>query len=91
MKWNFVIHFSSRQNSQFGFKMTHTIHHIAKSVQTKFDIFHVGQNSVYYYYIELEFQNKSMNIVCRLGRFHTLISFMSSKGKMMKRSGLESL
>ncbi len=33
--------------------------------------------------------NKSMNIVCRLGGFHTLMSFMGSIGKMMKGSGLE--
>ena len=34
-------------------------------------------------------KNKSMNIVCRLGVFHTLMSFMGSIGKMLKGSGLE--
>ena len=34
-------------------------------------------------------KNKSMNVVCRLGGFHTLMSFMGSIGKMMKGSGLE--
>ena len=32
---------------------------------------------------------KSMNIVCRLGGFHTMMSFMGSIGTMMKDSGLE--
>lgn len=32
---------------------------------------------------------KSMNMVCRLGGFHTLMSFMGSIGTMMKGSGLE--
>ena len=32
---------------------------------------------------------KSLNIVCRLGGFHTLMSFMGSIGSMMKGSGLE--
>ena len=32
---------------------------------------------------------KSMNIVCRLGGFHTMMSFMGSIGTMMKGSGLE--
>ncbi len=32
---------------------------------------------------------KSMNIVCRLGGFHTMMSFMGSIGSMMKGSGLE--
>ena len=30
-----------------------------------------------------------MNIVCRLGGFHTLMSFLGSIGSMMKGSGLE--
>ena len=30
-----------------------------------------------------------MNIVCRLGGFHTMMSFMGSIGTMMKGSGLE--
>ena len=32
---------------------------------------------------------KSMNIVCRLGGFHTMMSFLGSIGSMMKGSGLE--
>ncbi len=32
---------------------------------------------------------KSMNIVCRLGGFHTMMSFMGSIGSMMKGSGIE--
>ena len=32
---------------------------------------------------------KEMNIVCRLGGFHTLMSFLGSIGSMMKGSGLE--
>ena len=32
---------------------------------------------------------KSMSIVCRLGSFHTMMSFMGSIGSMMKGSGLE--
>lgn len=32
---------------------------------------------------------KAMNIVCRLGGFHTLMSFMGSIGSMMKGSGIE--
>ena len=32
---------------------------------------------------------KSMSIVCRLGGFHTMMSFMGSIGSMMKGSGLE--
>ena len=32
---------------------------------------------------------KSMNTVCRLGGFHTMMSFMGSIGSMMKGSGLE--
>ena len=32
---------------------------------------------------------KSVNIVCRLGGFHTMMSFMGSIGSMMKGSGLE--
>ncbi len=32
---------------------------------------------------------KSLNIVCRLGVFHTMMSFMGSIGSMMKGSGLE--
>ena len=32
---------------------------------------------------------KSLNIVCRLGGFHTMMSFMGSIGSMMKGSGLE--
>ena len=32
---------------------------------------------------------KAMNIVCRLGGFHTLMSFLGSIGSMMKGSGLE--
>ena len=32
---------------------------------------------------------KSMDIVCRLGGFHTMMSFMGSIGSMMKGSGLE--
>jgi hypothetical protein len=32
---------------------------------------------------------KSMKIVCRLGGFHTMMSFMGSIGSMMKGSGLE--
>ena len=32
---------------------------------------------------------KSMNIVCRLGGFHTVMSFMGSIGSLMKGSGLE--
>lgn len=34
-------------------------------------------------------KDKSMNIVCRLGGFHTMMSFMGSIGSMMKGSGLE--
>ena len=34
-------------------------------------------------------KNKSMNIVCRLGGFHTLMSFMGNIGTMMKGSALE--
>ena len=30
-----------------------------------------------------------MNIVCRLGGFHTMMSFLGSIGSMMKGSGLE--
>ena len=33
--------------------------------------------------------NKGLNIVCRLGGFHTLMSFMGSIGYMMSGSGLE--
>ena len=33
--------------------------------------------------------SKSLNIVCRLGGFHTMMSFMGSIGSMMKGSGLE--
>ena len=32
---------------------------------------------------------KAMNTVCRLGGFHTLMSFLGSIGSMMKGSGLE--
>ena len=32
---------------------------------------------------------KSLNIVCRFGGFHTMMSFMGSIGSMMKSSGLE--
>ena len=34
---------------------------------------------------------KSMNIVCRLGGFHTIISFIGSLGTMMKGSGMEEI
>ena len=34
-------------------------------------------------------RTKSMNIVCRLGGFHTMMSFLGSIGSMMKGSGLE--
>ena len=34
-------------------------------------------------------KSKSMNIVCRLGGFHRMMSFMGSLGTMMKGSGLE--
>lgn len=34
-------------------------------------------------------KSKLMNIVCRLGGFHTMMSFMGSIGTMMKGSGLE--
>ena len=34
-------------------------------------------------------KNKSMNIACRLGGFHTLMSFIGSIGTMMKGSDLE--
>jgi len=34
-------------------------------------------------------QAKSLNIVCRLGGFHTMMSFIGSIGAMMKGSGLE--
>ena len=34
---------------------------------------------------------KSLNIVCRLGRFHVMMSFMGSIGSMMKGSGLEDI
>ncbi|XP_065911780.1 uncharacterized protein [Dysidea avara] len=34
-------------------------------------------------------QAKSLNMVCRLGGFHTMMSFMGSIGAMMKGSGLE--
>ena len=34
-------------------------------------------------------KSKSMNIVCRLGGFHTMMSFIGSIGFMMKGSGLE--
>ena len=34
-------------------------------------------------------KSKSINIVCRLGGFHMLMSFMGSIGSMMKGSGLE--
>jgi len=34
-------------------------------------------------------QAKSLNIVCRLGGFHTMMSFIGSIGSMMKGSGLE--
>ena len=32
---------------------------------------------------------KSLNIVCRLGSFHTMMNFMGSIGSMMKSSGLK--
>jgi len=32
---------------------------------------------------------KSMKVVCRLGGFHTMMSFLGSIGSMMKGSGLE--
>ena len=32
---------------------------------------------------------KSLNIVCRLGGFHTLMSFLGSTGTVMKGSGLQ--
>ena len=34
-------------------------------------------------------KSKSMNMVCRLGGFHTMMSFLGSIGSMMKGSGLE--
>lgn len=34
-------------------------------------------------------KSKLMNIVCQLGGFHTMMSFMGSIGTMMKGSGLE--
>lgn len=34
-------------------------------------------------------KSKSLNIVCRLGGFHTMMSFVGSIGQMMKGSGLE--
>ena len=34
-------------------------------------------------------KSKSMNIVCRLGGFHTMMSFIASIGSVMKGSGLE--
>ena len=34
-------------------------------------------------------KSKSLNIVCRLGGFHTMMSFIGSIGHMMKGSGLE--
>ena len=34
-------------------------------------------------------KNKSMNIVCQLGGFYTLMSFMGGIGTMMTASGLE--
>ena len=34
-------------------------------------------------------QAKSLNIVCRLGGFHTMMSFIGSIDSMMKESGLE--
>ena len=33
-------------------------------------------------------KSKSLNIVCRLGGFHTMMSFVGSIGQMMKGSGL---
>ena len=34
-------------------------------------------------------KDKGMNIVCRLGGFHTLMSFLGSIGKLMEGSGIE--
>ena len=34
-------------------------------------------------------KNKSINIVCRSGGFHKLMSFIGGIGTMMKGSGLE--
>ena len=34
-------------------------------------------------------KNKSLNVVCRLGGFHIMMSFLGSIGSMMKGSGLE--
>ena len=36
-------------------------------------------------------RNKNLQIVCRLGGFHTLMSFLGSIGVLMKGSGLEDL
>ena len=36
-------------------------------------------------------QDANLNIVCRLGGFHTLMSFLGSLGHLMKGSGLEEL
>jgi len=36
-------------------------------------------------------ENAGLNMVCRLGGFHTLMSFLRSLGNAMKGSGLEEL
>ena len=36
-------------------------------------------------------EESQLNIVCRLGGFHTMTSFMGSIGALMKGSGLEGL
>lgn len=36
-------------------------------------------------------KSKNLNVVCRLGGFHTLISFLGSIGNMMAGSGIEEL
>ena len=39
--------------------------------------------------LDLECNSKSLNIVCKLGGFYTMMSFIGSIGLMMKGSGLE--
>ena len=36
-------------------------------------------------------KSKSMNVVCRLGGFHLLMSFLGSIGKVMECSGISEL
>ena len=41
--------------------------------------------------LSISIKAKKMNVVCRLGGFHTLMSFLGSIGSLMAGSGMEEM